>query len=74
MVWQRVLFWSLFLLLAAIALNHLIGHEVGLRISGARCADCKKTIAHGQPYCRGDFKRRIDEGRERLHQHRGTGV
>ena len=107
MVWQRVLFWSLFLLMAAMALNYLIGHQVspepgmtvwvdrlrnggaillgiaalmwlleklGVRVSGARCADCKKTIQHGQTYCRDDFKRRLEEGRERLHQHRGSGV
>ena len=107
MKWQRIMFWSLFLLLAALAVNALVGKDtasevgvqiwvnrlrnggaillaiagllwllekVGLRVSGARCQDCKKSIPHGQVYCREDFRRRLEDGRERLHQHRGTGV
>ena len=48
--------------------------KVGLRVAGARCRACRKPIAHGKTYCADDMRKFVEQGRERLHQHRGSGV
>ena len=48
--------------------------KFGLRLSGQRCADCKKPIEHGKQYCRDHFKQRLDAAREKYHGQRGMGI
>jgi hypothetical protein len=48
--------------------------KFGLRVSGARCRDCRKPIEHGKLYCREHLRERVEKAREKYHGEKGMGI
>lgn len=69
---DRLLSASLLAFGAAVILALL--EKAGMRVSGARCADCRKPIEHGKLYCRDHLKARIEAAREKYHGEKGMGI
>ena len=69
---DRLLSGSFLLIGAAVVLALL--EKAGLRVAGAKCADCKRPIEHGKIYCRDHLKSRIEAAREKYRGERGMGV
>ena len=51
-----------------------IVEKLGGRVSGARCKDCRKRIAHGHAYCFDHLMQRRHAAQERMHGQRGSGI
>ena len=48
--------------------------KAGLKVSGARCSDCKKRIPHGKTLCHDHLMSRTMAAREKYHGERGLGI
>ena len=72
-LWSQRLFLGGGVLLGLATLLWL-AEQMGLRVSGARCRDCKKIIQHGKLYCHDHLMKRAMDAREKLHGQRGMGI
>lgn len=61
-------------LLLGIALVLWVLEKVGLRVTGARCEDCRKPVPYGHSLCADHLRARTYAAREKMHGERGTGV
>jgi recombinational DNA repair protein (RecF pathway) len=57
----------------ALALVALILEKLGLKVSGARCADCRRRVQHGHRFCYDHLRERTFRAQERFHGQRGAG-
>lgn len=48
--------------------------KTGLKVSGARCVDCRKRIQYGHAYCYDHLMARTNAAREKYHGERGMGI
>ena len=71
--WKGNLF-TVAMLSFALALLLAIFEKVGFKVSGARCKDCKKRIAHGHAYCFDHLMARQQKAKDRMHGQHGLGV
>ena len=72
-IWADHLLTGAFILIGVAIILSLL-EKTGLRVSGARCADCKRPIEHGKLYCRDHLKARIEAAREKYRGHSGMGL
>lgn len=72
-IWaDRLLSLSFLIFGSAVVLALL--EKFGVRVAGARCADCRRPIEHGRIYCRDHLKSRIEAAKEKYHGQKGMGI
>jgi len=59
---------------AALAVVAWLLEKIGVRVAGARCADCRRRVPYGHAYCYDHLRDRTHAAREKLHGERGSGI
>ena len=58
----------------ALAVVAFLLEKAGVKVSGARCTDCRKRIPHGKTLCHDHLMSRTMAAREKYHGERGLGI